>query len=61
MKSYKELVKEFENKVKILQKNCKHKKSIRHKEYWVKGYPKGHGIRVCCFCDKLFANKEEKI
>lgn len=58
--SYKELENGFKKKVKDLQKNCKHENSVKLKgEYWLKGYPKNKGLRICTFCQKMLTDKKE--
>jgi len=52
MNDYDKLKKEWEKKVKILQKKCKHKKSTWCDEWWAIGHSTGHRVRVCDNCSK---------
>jgi len=58
MKSYKELKKEFEEKVKELQRRCKHRKSIWVEEWWAFAHSTGCQVRVCNFCNKILERRK---
>jgi len=61
MKNYNQLVREFKYKVKRLQSKCKHEKSIELKgDYWLMGYPKNRGLKVCNFCKKMLIGKKKR-
>ena len=59
MKSYKQLEKDFNHKIKELQRKCKHEKSFALSGYWLKGYPKNKGLRQCKICQNIFIDKKE--
>ena len=61
IQNYRELEREFNRKVKDLQRQCKHKKLVEKGDCWVKGYPKmSHKILDCLNCNKtLIMGKEE--
>lgn len=53
MKTYKQLEKEFQDKVNELQSKCKHKKLSEWMEcYWAPGHSSGTSSRICLICQK---------
>jgi hypothetical protein len=59
MKNYKQLEKEFEANIKILQNSCNHKSSKTIGKYPVKRYSGKQEFRKCSFCNKLFMKGEK--
>ena len=60
MGSYKQLRKEFDKKVKELQKKCPHKKITGWlKEYWAVGHSRGFEVKVCENCNKVIKRRIE--
>lgn len=57
LKSYKDLKKEFDKKVKELQEKCPHKKSIWCEEWWAIAHTTGYKVKVCDFCNKILERK----
>ncbi len=60
MKSYKELEKDFDNQVKLLQARCKHKKTEWMEQWWVIGHSTGYSVEVCDFCNKVINERKCK-
>lgn len=58
MKNYRELEREFNYKVKSLQKQCKHKKFKEIGEYEIKGHIGKQTLVKCCFCNRDFFIKK---
>lgn len=51
--SYKELKEEFEKKVELLRKNCKHENlSDWRRYYWAPGHPLGE-CKICLYCGDI--------
>ena len=58
MKTYSELKKEFDEKVKDLQSNCKHEDvSDWIVEWWAAAHATGWQVKRCNICNKVVARK----
>lgn len=53
MKNYKQLSKEFDKKVKKLQKQCKHSKTTIMERWWAIGHSCGYQVEVCDICNLI--------
>lgn len=58
MKNYKELQKEFDEKVKELKKKCLHKNiSVWSEEWWAMGHPTGFEVKSCKTCREIIKRR----
>lgn len=58
MKTYKDLEKGFNKKVKELQKICKHEEvSDWMQQHWAIGHPTCFQVKICKTCNKIVAKK----
>ena len=55
MTTYKILEKEFNKKVKALQKECKHEKTEWYEQWWAIGHSSGFRVQICLKCNKKLA------
>lgn len=60
LKSYAQLKKEFDLKLKQLQKVCPHNKTQWYREAWAIGHFSGFNARVCLVCGKVLERKKEE-
>ncbi len=59
---YYKLKKEYESKIKKLQKTCIHKsKSKWMRQWWAFGHSTGYIVRVCNNCEKILNKKNGRI
>ena len=61
LKTYKELEKEFDRKVKQLQSECKHEKTNVMEHWWAIGHSSGYNVEVCEICNKTIRRIYPKI
>jgi hypothetical protein len=62
MNGYNKLKQEFDDKVKQLQRRCKHKRlSAWREEWWALGHSTGYRVRQCLYCDKVIKRRKETI
>jgi len=57
MTTYTQIKREFEEKVKVLQRNCPHKKSNWYEHMWAPGHMSGHRMKICKQCNKELEQK----
>jgi len=57
MKTYKQLEKEFNEKVKKLQDSCPHKRKKWMEKWWAIGHSSGYQVNVCLRCNKIVKEK----
>lgn len=60
MKTYTDLEKEFEDKVKKLQSKCKHQKTTWCQQMWAMGHFSGYKVRICDICNKRLEEEPTK-
>ena len=53
MKTYKQLKREFDKKVKELQAKCPHKRTKWMEHWWAIGHSTGTRVKVCLRCNKI--------
>ena len=56
MKSFIQLQKEFDDRVKKMQDKCKHKETRWMTHMWAPGHTDGN-VLVCLFCNKILDRK----
>jgi len=61
MTTYKQLQRDFEHKVKVLQESCPHKKSEWRDVMWAPGHYADHSVKVCKRCNKTIEKKKHII
>jgi hypothetical protein len=57
MKSYDDLQKEFDKKVKELQEKCPHKKTEYMEQWWAYAHSTGNIVKSCLNCNKTLETK----
>ena len=62
MTTYKQLQKEFDEKVAKLQRACKHKKVSKWmEEWWAIAHPTGFIVKQCLICNKEIKRKKGRL
>jgi hypothetical protein len=54
---YDRLKEEFDKRVSIMQKKCKHKNTEWCQEWWAIGHSTGHQVKICKECNKVLMKK----
>ena len=60
MKSFDELKKDFDKRVRVMQSRCRHEKSAWMEEWWALAHSTGYKVKVCEFCKKVLRRAKDR-